>query len=129
MDPTVVVPWTTFAAACVALAILDTRGPVGKWHAALSWTLGVAVGMELWPRQRLASFLFWMLWLVFLAAHIFAMWLLFGVLLPRLRLGTLFVFLPSVFEGFFLGAVIWSLSRKFDRNAHGKIARRGDAKP
>jgi len=129
IDAPTLAEWLIFTAACAALIGFDIHGPAGKWHAAISWTAGVAAGMELFPRQRLSSVLFWLLWLVFLAAHIFAMWFLFGVLFPNLRLGTLYVYLPSMLEGLFLGAVVWILGNRLDRRIRGKAPRKSAARP
>src|SRR6185437_16663221 len=49
IDAPTLAEWLIFTAACAALIGFDIHGPAGKWHAAISWTAGVAAGMELFP--------------------------------------------------------------------------------
>jgi hypothetical protein len=83
--------WIGIAVALAASIILDKDGQPNKWHPAIMWTVVAFYGLLLFGRKKWRTVRFWCFWLASLALHVFAMWFIFGRLLPRLVLGTLFV--------------------------------------
>ena len=66
------------------------------------WTI-IAIGsLALWGTLSRRSWRFWLFSCAALAAHVAAMWYLFGVLLPKALIGTLWVSGLGLVEGFFL---------------------------
>jgi hypothetical protein len=83
--------WIGLALVLIAAIILDKGSPPHKWHAAIMWTFVAFFGVLIFGRKKRRSRLFWILWSTCLVFHVFAMWAIFGQLLPRLILGTLYV--------------------------------------
>src|SRR5580658_8418683 len=106
-----VLGWVGIALGLVVIIILDKRSPPHKWHAAVMWTFCTFFGLLIFGRKKRSSGLFWIFWVACLALHAFAMWLLFGELLPRLILGTLYVVPIAFVESIFLFAILSRLER------------------
>src|SRR5580658_5552949 len=83
--------WVGLALALAAAIILDKGSAPHKWHAAIMWTFVALLGALIFGRKKRKSWLFWIFWATCLVLHVLAMWVLFGQLLPRLILGTLYV--------------------------------------
>jgi hypothetical protein len=98
----------------IAAIILDKGSPPHKWHAAIMWTFLAFFGVLIFGRKKRNSWLFWIFWAAFLILHTVAMWVIFGQLLPRLILGTLYVVPFAFVESLFLLIVILKLERKVE---------------
>lgn len=81
--------------------IRDPSNPL-RWHAAVMWTVVAFASLFLWSTLFRRSWRFWVFSSAALATHIFAMWYLFGVLLPHALIGTLWVSGLGLIEGFAL---------------------------
>lgn len=104
--------WSAAMVGLIAAIILDKDGAPHKWHAAIMWT-GVALyGVLIFGRKRWGSWLFWVFLAVCSVLHGFAMWLIFGQLLPRLILGTLYVVPIAFVESIFLIGMFSRLERR-----------------
>jgi len=107
--------WIGIALGLVAMIILDYRSSPHKWHAAIMWTFCALFGLLIFGRKKRALWIFWIFWIFWTAClvlHVFAMWLVFGQLLPRLILGTLYVVPVSFIESMLLFVFFSRLERK-----------------
>lgn len=104
--------WIGFALVLIATIILDRNGPPHKWHAAISWTFVALFGVLVFGRSKRRSWLFWAFWAICFVLHVAAMWVIFGQILPRLILGTLYVFPLAFVESLFLFVVFLKLERR-----------------
>jgi hypothetical protein len=112
--------WIGLALALVAAIVLDKNSPPHKWHAAIMWTFLACFGALIFGREKRNSWLFWILWAMFLAAHVLAMWLIFAKLLPRLILGTAYVVPIAFLEAIMIFVIILKLERKI-LGTHAKL--------
>lgn len=112
--------WVGIALGLIAIIILDKRSPPHKWHAAVMWTFVTLFGLLIFGRRKRGSGQFWIFWVACLTLHVFAMWLLFGQLLPRLILGMLYVVPIALMESIFLFGIFSRLERALapGRSAH-----------
>jgi len=104
--------WVGIGLGLVAIIMLDKRSPPHKWHAAVMWTFCALFGLLIFGRKKRSSWLFRIFWLACLVLHVFLMWLIFGQLLPRLILGTLYVVPIAFIEAIFLTGMFSKLERK-----------------
>ena len=104
--------WVGIALGLIAAIILDKCAPPHKWHAAIMWTFLALFGVLVWGRQKRNLWLFWLFWAASLVLHVIAMWVIFGQLLPRLILGTLYVVPLAFVESLFLFVAFIRLERK-----------------
>jgi hypothetical protein len=111
--------WITVALGLIAAIILDKGSPPHKWHAAIMWTVVALFGVLIWGRQKRNSWIFWFFWAACLLLHVFVMWVIFGQLLPRLILGTLYVVPLAFAESLFLFVLFLRLERKVARHTSG----------
>src|SRR5262245_53217994 len=123
--------WITCGLALIAAIIIDARSePHNRWHAAIVWTATVFYSLLLWGRlivwrrkeRRLLAF--WLFWSASSVLHVFAMWLIFGQLLPRLILGTLYVIPIAFVESLLLLIVYFWLAGKLQSNTCRSDSRR-----
>jgi hypothetical protein len=96
----------------IAAIILDKGSSPHKWHAAIMWTFCALLGLLIFGREKRTSWLFWIFWVSCLVLHVFAMWLIFGQLLPRLILGTFYVVPLAFVESLFLLVVFLKLEHR-----------------
>ena len=96
----------------IAAIVLDKNSPPHKWHAAIMWTIVALFGLLIWGREKRNLWLFWSFWAACVLLHTLAMWGIFGQLLPRLVLGTLYVVPLAFIESLFLFVVFLKLERK-----------------
>ena len=90
------------AAILISERFLDQPSDPLRWDAATVWTV-VAIGsLALWSAMFRRSWRFWLFLCAALAAHVSAMWYLFGVLLPKALIGTIWVSGLGLVEGLFL---------------------------
>jgi hypothetical protein len=113
-----VLGWIAIALGFIAAIVLDKESPPHKWHAAIEWTIVALYGVLIFGRRSWKSWRFWIFWAVCLALHMFAMWLIFGQLFPRLMLGTLYVVLPAFIEAIFLVGMFGRLEHKLVHHRH-----------
>ncbi|MGB6676775.1 MAG: hypothetical protein WBE44_08800 [Terriglobales bacterium] len=113
------VGWIGIALGLIAAIILDKGSPPHKWHAAIMWTFLALFGVLIWGRQERNSRMFWFFWAACLLLHVFVMWVIFGQLLPRLILGTLYVVPLAFAESLFLFVLFLRLERKVARHTSG----------
>jgi ABC-type Co2+ transport system permease subunit len=106
-----VLGWIGIALVLVAAIVLDKGSAPHKWHAAIMWTFCALFGLVIFGRKKRNSWLFWIFWAACLVLHAFAMWLIFGQLLPRLILGTLYVVPLAFVEAIFLIGIFSKLER------------------
>jgi hypothetical protein len=118
-----VLGWIGVAAALVAAIALDKGNAPHKWHAAITWTVVAFLGVLKFGQKKWRSWLFWILWALWLVLHVFAMWLIFGRLLPRLILGTLYVVPLAFVEAIFLTGIFSRLERMLARGHSDHSAR------
>jgi len=104
--------WIGIALGLVAVIILDKNSTPHKWHAAVMWTFCAFFGVLIFGRKERGSWLFWVFWAACLGVHVFAMWLIFGQILPHLILGTSYVAPPAFVEAIFLMGMFGKLQRK-----------------
>jgi hypothetical protein len=104
--------WIGLALTLIAAIILDKGSPPHKWHAAIMWTFVAFFGVLIFGRKKRRSRLFWIFWSTCLVFHVFAMWVTFGQLFPRLILGTLYVVPIAFIESIFLIGIFSRLQRK-----------------
>jgi hypothetical protein len=104
--------WIGIALVLIAAIILDKGSAPHKWHAAIMWTFVALLGVLIFGRKKRGSLPFWIFWTGCLALHVFAMWLIFAQLLPRLILGTLYVVPIAFIEAIFLVGMFSKLERK-----------------
>jgi hypothetical protein len=104
--------WIGIALALTAAIVLDRRSAPHKWHAAIMWTFCALFGVLIFGRKWRGLWLFWIFWVTCLALHAFAMWLIFGQLLPRLVLGTLYVVPLAFVESILLVGMFSKLEHK-----------------
>ncbi len=110
--------WMVLALGLAAAFILDKRGPPYKWHAAIMWTILALVGVLIFPLKKRRPRLFLIFCATCLVLHVFAMWIIFGRLLPRLILGTLYVVPIAFVESIFLVVIFARLERKLTPEHH-----------
>lgn len=103
--------WVGIALVLVAAMVLDKGSAAHKWHAAIMWTFCALFGLLIFGRRKRSSWLFWIFWAACLVLHVFAMWLIFAQLLPRLILGTLYVVPLAFVEAIFLIGIFSKLER------------------
>jgi len=111
--------WIGIVLALMAVIVLDKGSPPRKWHAAIMWTLTALFGVLIWGRQKRNSWIFWFYWAACLLLHVVVMWVIFGQLLPRLILGTLYVVPLAFAESLFLFVIFVRLERKLARHRAG----------
>ena len=104
--------WIGCVLVLAAAIILDKGSPPHKWHAAIEWTAAAFFGVLVFGRKKWRSLPFWLFWVACLMLHMFAMWLIFGQLLPRLILGTLYVIPIALIESLLLTIVFFWLTGK-----------------
>jgi len=104
--------WVGIALVLIAAIILDKGSAPHKWHAAVTWTFVAFFGVLIFGRKKRGSWLFWIFWAACLVLHVFAMWVIFGQLLPHLVLGTLYVVPPAFIEAILLIGIFSRLERK-----------------
>jgi len=124
-----VLGWVGIALGLVAIIILDKRSPPHKWHAAVMWTFCALFGLLIFGRKKRNSWLFWVFWAACLVLHLFAMWLIFGQLLPRLILGTLYVVPIAFIESMLLIGIFSRLERKLAPADRGEASSRMRSAP
>lgn len=94
------IPWIVALLALAAAVVLDTPSQPHRWHAAIMWTVCAFTCAVLFGRPRWGSAGFWLFYATFLGIHLFAMWILFGKLLPvNHYLGTVYVAPIGFVEG------------------------------
>jgi hypothetical protein len=108
--------WLSLVLAFVAMIVLDRHGSTHRWHAAIVWTNSALYGVAILGRRWWTSGLFWAFWIAALGFHVAIMWLLFGLVLPRLLLGTLYVIPLAVLEAFALFAAYLNIAGKVRRS-------------
>lgn len=113
-----VIVWSAAAVGLIAAIILDKGSAPHKWHAAIMWTGVAFYGVLIFGRRRWSSWRFWVFWAACLGLHVFAMWLIFVQLLPRLILGTLYVVPVAFIEAIFLVGMFAKLERKLSSEHH-----------
>lgn len=106
-----VLGWVGIALVLGAAIVLDKGSAPHKWHAAIMWTFCALFGLLIFGRKKRSSWLFWIFWAVCLSLHVFAMWMIFAQLLPRLILGTLYVVPLAFVEAIFLIGIFSKLER------------------
>jgi len=111
--------WICVVLGLIAAIILDKHSPPHRWHAAIMWTTLALFGLLIWGREKRNLFLFWIFWSACALFHIFAMWVIFSQLLPRLILGTLYVVPFAFVESLFLFIVFLKLERRVTHHASG----------
>ncbi len=111
--------WVGIALGLIAAVILDKGAPPHKWHAAIMWTFLALFGVLIWGRQKRNSRLFWLFWSACFVFHAIAMWVIFGQLLPRLILGTLYVVPFAFVESLLLFVLFLRLERRVVRHKTG----------
>jgi hypothetical protein len=121
--------WIGLALVLAAAIILDKGSAPHKWHAAIMWTFVALFGALIFGRKKRKSWLFWIFWATCLALHVFAMWVLFGQLLPRLILGTLYVVPIAFVESIFLIGIFSKLERKLAPADHERADSRMSSPP
>ena len=121
------IPWIFAFIALAAAVVLDTPSHPHRWHPAIMWTCCAFTCAVLFGRPRWASKGFWLLYIAFLGVHLFAMWLLFGKIIPAtFVLGTMYVAPIGFVEGILVLGLIGTLmgwssgSRK--QVASGRVA-------
>jgi hypothetical protein len=118
--------WIAVVLLVAAAIILDRGAPLHKWHAALVWTISTFLGIIIFVREYRGSSVFWIFWAVCLLVHVFAMWALFSVLLPRLIIGTVYTFPLAFVESVILCLVFLRLKRRL-RTSDAHLRKRKDA--
>ena len=91
-------------------------------HAAIMWTVVAFFAVLLWGREKWTAVSFWIFWAVCLVLHIIAMWAIFGFLLPRLALGTIYVVPIAFIESVLLAALFFIIERKIRNHSVTKIS-------
>jgi len=76
------------------------------------WTFVALFGFLVFGRSKRGSWLFWAFWATCFVLHVAAMWLIFGQVLPRLILGTLYVVPVAFIESLLLLVVFFKLERR-----------------
>ena len=109
--------WSAAAVALAAAIILDRGSPPHKWHAAIMWTVVAFYGVVIFSRPKWRTWQFWIFWAVCLVIHVFAMWVIFGQLLPTPVLGTLYVVPLAFLEAIFLMGIFLKLERKLPQHS------------
>jgi hypothetical protein len=104
--------WIGLALAVTAMIVLDRDSVPGKWHAAIMWTFCALFGLLIFGRTKRHSWLFRIFWVTCLTLQVFAMWVIFAQLLPRLILGTLYVVPIAIVEALFLLVIFLRVERK-----------------
>lgn len=105
--------WIGVTLALIAAFVLDKGSAPHKWHAAIIWTFVASFGLLIFGREKRSSFWFWAFWAACFILHALAMWLLFGRLLPRLVLGTLYVIPIAMLEAILLTGIYSRLEHNF----------------
>jgi fatty acid desaturase len=104
--------WIGIALVLIASITLDKGSSPHKWHAGIVWTFVAFFGLLIFGRKNRKSWLFWVFWATCLVLHVFTMWLIFGQLLPRLIVGTLYVIPFAIIESMALASLYSRLGRK-----------------
>ena len=104
--------WIGIAVALIAAIVLDKGSAPHKWHAAIMWTFVTLLCLLRFGRKKWKSSAFWIFWGACLVLQMIAMWLIFGQLLPRLILGTLYVVPLAFIEAIFLIGIFSKLERR-----------------
>ena len=117
--------WTAVAFALIAAIVLDKGSAPHKWHAAIMWTVVAFLGLLKLSQKKWISWRFWIFCVACLGLHIFAMWAIFGQLLPRLVLGTLYVIPLAIVEAIILTGIFYRLERKLSSEHHNGRYRLG----
>ena len=104
--------WIGLALVLIATIILDRNSPPHKWHAPIIWTFLALFGVLVFGRSKRGSWLFWVFLTTCFVLHVAAMWLIFGQILPRLTLGTLYVVPLAFIESLLLFVVFLKLERQ-----------------
>src|SRR5205814_291328 len=94
--------WIGIAVALIAAIVLDKGSAPHKWHAAIMWTVVAFLGVLKFGQKKWKSWRFWIFCAACLGVHVFAMWVIFDQLLPRLILGTLYVVPVAFIESILL---------------------------
>jgi hypothetical protein len=113
--------WIGIGLVLVAAIVLDKGSAPHKWHAAIMWTFVAFFGILIFGRKNRGSWLFWLFWAACLGLHMFAMWVIFGQLLPRLILGTLYVIPIAFIEAIFLVVMFAKLERNLTPEHHRRV--------
>jgi hypothetical protein len=104
--------WIGLAFGLIAAIIFDRNSPPHKWHAAIMWTFVALFGLLVFSRSKRGSSLFWIFWATCSLLHVAAMWAIFGQILPRLIVGTLYVVPLAFIESLLLFVVFLKLERR-----------------
>ena len=104
----------------IAAIFLDKGSASHKWHAAITWTGVAFYGVLIFGRRKWHSWRFWLFWAACLGLHVFAMWLIFVQLLPRLMPGTLYVVPVAFIEAIFLTGIFYRLEGKIAVRRYGR---------
>ena len=104
--------WIGIAVALAAAFILDKGSAPHKWHAGIMWTFVTLLCLLRFGRKQWKSRLFWIFWVACVVLQVFAMWLIFGQLLPRLILGTLYTVPIAFLEALLLIGIFSKLERR-----------------
>lgn len=111
--------WVGIALGLIAAIVLDKVSAPHKWQAAIMWTFVAFFGVLIWGRQKRNS---WVI-LAFLGRMLGSQrncdGVIFGQLLPRLMLGTLYVVPLAFFESLFLFVAFLRLERKVAQHKSG----------
>jgi hypothetical protein len=110
--------WVGIALVLVAAIILDKGSAPHKWHAAIMWTFVAFLGVLIFGRKKRRQWSFWIFWVACLVLHVFAMWVIFGKLLPRLILGMLYVVPIAFIEAILLVGTFAKLERELTPERH-----------
>ena len=106
-----IIGWTGIAVALIAAIVLDRGSAPHKWHAAIMWTFVTLLCLLRFGRKKWRLSVFWIFWGVCCVLQVLTMWLIFGQLLPRLILGTLYVVPLAFVEAIFLIGIFSKLER------------------
>ena len=133
--------WIGGAAAVAAAIVLDNRGLPQKWHAAIMWTFttfllylllsrhGRFIGIRVDYAHRKQSRNGWLRWrfwgisIVAMALHVSFIYLLFAIVLARVRvLGMIYVYPLGFVEGVVLTGLVARIERAITPWLHDKSA-------
>jgi uncharacterized membrane protein len=104
------IPWIGASAALAAAIILDSPSHPHRWHPAIMWTVCTFTCAFLFGRDRWTSIGFWLLSAAALGVHLFAMWALFGRIIPAtFVLGAMSVAPIGFIEGILILGLIGTL--------------------
>jgi hypothetical protein len=104
------IPWIGVLLSLAAAIVLDSPSQPHRWHPAIMWTGCAFICVVLFGRSRWTSTGFWLLCTAALGIHLFAMWALFGRIIPgTFVLGTMYVAPIGFVEGILVLGLIGTL--------------------